>query len=219
MRLLVLSDIHADAEGLEEVLAAAASEGWQQVLLLGDLVGYGSGPARTLELLAGLDVLASVGGNHEQMLGDLRAGAALRLQDAVLRPLQLCIQQLDASQLDYLTGLPDRASFAGWQALHGGPESRFDYLLSAVDLRRAEPHLATGLTLVGHTHVPGMFLRGEAGRWQVRPARREVSHWQFEPGAQAVLNPGSVFRNRDSAGGRSYGILDLDEYSFTVHRM
>lgn len=219
MRLLVLSDIHADAAGLEEVLEAAAVQNWQKVLLLGDLVGYGLQPGRTLELLAGLDVLASIGGNHEQMLSDLRAGHDLHVQGAVLHPLELCLRELNTEQLNYLTSLPDTAEGPGWQAMHGGPESRFSYLLTAVDIRRAEPKLPAELTLAGHTHVPGMFLRSDAGRWQVRPARRQENHWQLEPGARAVLNPGSVFRNRDAAGGRSYGILDLEAHSFTVHRL
>ncbi|WP_448591634.1 metallophosphoesterase family protein, partial [Thermoflexus hugenholtzii] len=39
MRILVLSDVHANLEALEAVLADAGS--WDALWFLGDLVGYG----------------------------------------------------------------------------------------------------------------------------------------------------------------------------------
>ena len=44
MRYLVLSDIHANLDALEAVLEAAAADGYDAVVVLGDLVGYGADP-------------------------------------------------------------------------------------------------------------------------------------------------------------------------------
>ena len=44
MRYLVISDIHANLEAFETVMAEAKSIGYDKFLLLGDLVGYGADP-------------------------------------------------------------------------------------------------------------------------------------------------------------------------------
>lgn len=217
MRLLVMADIHADPTALERVLKAATREGFDEVALLGDLIGYGSQPRRTLELLAGLPLRASVLGNHEFMLQELQHGRLWPLPDAVVRPLELCLEQLDAEAVRELTSLPDTALEAQWQAVHGRPGARFEYLVSGVDARRAEPHLQADLCLFGHTHLPGVFSQAQ-GRWRFRPARLEKQEFSLPEGERLLLNPGSVARNRDQQGGSSFGILDLNTRTFAVHR-
>ena len=44
MRYLVISDIHANLEAYETVMAEAAALKYDHVLVLGDLVGYGADP-------------------------------------------------------------------------------------------------------------------------------------------------------------------------------
>ena len=44
MRYLVISDIHANLEALDAVLAATPPHKYDRVLVLGDLVGYGADP-------------------------------------------------------------------------------------------------------------------------------------------------------------------------------
>ncbi len=219
MRFLVLSDIHADAAGLERALEAAANPGWDEVLVLGDLIGYGSEPRRTLELLSGLNVRATIIGNHENMLSKLQAGADLRLSPHILQPLEQCLRELSADELEMLTSLPDEAAGEGWQAVHGSPRSRFSYVLSSVDARLAEPHMSADLCLIGHTHLPGVFQLEQPCRWRHRPARLEKQSWELPAGSRFILNPGSVFLNRDHMRGGSYGLLDLHKRTFTVHRL
>jgi predicted phosphodiesterase len=58
MRYLVLSDIHANLEALDACLADAQRRGFDQSLVLGDLVGYGADPNavidRVIELAPGM---------------------------------------------------------------------------------------------------------------------------------------------------------------------
>ena len=51
MRLAIISDIHANVHALEAVLTDIQSNGADQVLCLGDLVGYNAFPRETLALL------------------------------------------------------------------------------------------------------------------------------------------------------------------------
>jgi len=57
MRYLILSDIHANLEALAAVLAAAG--GYDQVLLLGDYVGYGADPNGVIDCVRALPVAAA----------------------------------------------------------------------------------------------------------------------------------------------------------------
>lgn len=74
MRLLLLSDIHANHTALAAVLRDALARGFDQVVNLGDALGYGPHPREVLRALRDLNATC-VRGNHEQMLLD-HAGAA-----------------------------------------------------------------------------------------------------------------------------------------------
>ncbi len=70
MRYLVLSDIHANMEALEAVLADA--EGlYQEVICLGDIVGYGPDPNQvTTWVRQNCD--AVIRGNHDRASASLQ---------------------------------------------------------------------------------------------------------------------------------------------------
>ncbi len=63
-RWAVLSDIHANLEALEAVLADAAAQGAEKIAILGDTIDYGPDPIACLELAAKADVWLV--GNHEE---------------------------------------------------------------------------------------------------------------------------------------------------------
>src|SRR5919201_4115381 len=67
MRYLVLTDIHANLEALEAVLADARTRGYGQTLVLGDLVGYGADPNAVVERVQSLAPAAIVRGNHDKV--------------------------------------------------------------------------------------------------------------------------------------------------------
>ena len=54
MRYLVISDIHANLDAFETVMAAAKPLNYDKVLLLGDLVGYGADPNAVCERIRDL---------------------------------------------------------------------------------------------------------------------------------------------------------------------
>src|SRR5690606_1947518 len=61
----ILSDIHANLEALEAVLADAAAQGAERIAVLGDTIDYGPDPVACLERAhAAADVFLL--GNHEE---------------------------------------------------------------------------------------------------------------------------------------------------------
>jgi len=66
MRILVISDVHANYTALEAVLNDASSI--DEVWCLGDLVGYGPDPNECINRLKNLPKLSCVVGNHDAAL-------------------------------------------------------------------------------------------------------------------------------------------------------
>ena len=64
MVYLILSDIHANLEALEAVVAAAHGQ-YQSVLCCGDVVGYGADPNPVAEWVRH-NALETVRGNHDK---------------------------------------------------------------------------------------------------------------------------------------------------------
>ena len=71
MRYLVISDIHANIDALDTVLADAASIGYDAVLCLGDLVGYGAAPSASIERVVELAPAGLIRGNHDKVIAGL----------------------------------------------------------------------------------------------------------------------------------------------------
>ena len=104
MRFLILSDIHANVDAFDAVLAAARRDLWDRALVLGDLVGYGAEPNGVIERVLALEPMAVIRGNHDK--------AACRLADAsdfnhVARAAAIwTAEMLTEEHRMYLTRLP-----------------------------------------------------------------------------------------------------------------
>jgi predicted phosphodiesterase len=219
MRLLVISDVHADARALDAVLWHADRRGWDRALFLGDAVGYGAEPAAALARLRSLDILAAVSGNHEAMLAELREGRRPRALDAVAETLASNLKRLGPEDLAFLDRMEQVHLADGWAAVHGAPRDRFEYLISVPVARANAGHMERDLYFVGHTHVPGAYLETPDGNLQVRSFRTNEGTVRVPRGARAFLNPGSVSLPRDRIPGSSYGIYDDETRQFTVFRL
>ena len=96
MRVLVLSDIHANLAALEAVIEDAAAIGYDKVWCLGDTVGYGPEPDACVARLRGLDATVVVGNHDWAAIGRMdvdefnpEAGRAVLWTQAHLSPLSL----------------------------------------------------------------------------------------------------------------------------------
>src|SRR5690554_3757701 len=121
MRYLVLSDIHANFTAFEAVMESAASQYYDAVIFLGDVVGYGNRAEECVQLLMSLRPVVALMGNHDAlMLGHASAGQELRRVDGIVeRVLTRHRNDLSPSSLKFMSTF--RPSFEGvtWQAVHG----------------------------------------------------------------------------------------------------
>lgn len=207
MRILILTDIHANWEALEAVIDDARGH-YDESVCLGDLVGYGASPGEVVDWVR-KNVGAVIRGNHDKAVAGLElmedfnilARAAVQWTRAVL----------SQEQIEYLRALPEGPLVRGDVSMaHGSPLDEDEYLLNIHDVLDIPSHLPEMICFVGHTHVQGGFLwqRGRPERL-IRPAAHDrEAVLKLAPATFHLLNPGSVGQPRDGDPRAAYVIYD-----------
>jgi diadenosine tetraphosphatase ApaH/serine/threonine PP2A family protein phosphatase len=212
VRIAFVSDIHGNWPALEAVLDdLAGREGIEEVICLGDVVGYGADPVRCLDHVRGSGWLCLVG-NHDRactdpgLLGWFNADAAAAIRWSV--------EQLDGERLDWLRSLPERAERGESTLVHGSPRDPvYEYILDGSTAQANLRLIGDRLCFHGHTHVPGVF-HVEHGR-----VMHDYEHGSLGIAAPALVNPGSVGQPRDGEPDASYGVWDSGEATFEFRRV
>jgi len=180
VRLLIVSDLHANAGALESIRETADA-----VVVLGDIVDYGPNPHAAIDWARHYATFA-VRGNHDHaVLTGERTGAGPAWADLAEESAAWTRSVLDSADLAYLNSLPTSLTFsfggARFAAFHAAPsDPLYRYLppeTAEADWRAEVERVDADWLLVGHTH---------------RPLLRKV-------GSTVVLNPGSVGQPRAGA--------------------
>jgi len=212
---LIVSDIHANREALDAVVADAAGR-YDQILCLGDVVGYGAEPNYTVDWVRS-HAAAAIRGNHDRMCADHEP-----LEDynpAAQRSTQWTRTALTPESIDYLRGLargPLRTH--GFDLVHGSPLDEDEYLIHPGDLAPQRAALDSRVTFFGHTHVQGGFLIARGGARRLFPGWSEDNFLVIEPDHHYLLNPGSVGQPRDMDPRASYAIYSPEERTVEFRR-
>jgi predicted phosphodiesterase len=214
MRVLIISDIHANLTALETVLEDAGQV--DATWCLGDLVGYGPDPNECVDLIQTLPNLVCLLGNHDAAaIGQLNidtfnpeARNSIEWQQDVLEP----------EQKAYLQSLP--TSYVNEQAtlVHGSPRSPvFEYLLDNQLATENFPHFSTPYCFFGHTHLPSQFYLSTD---QVL-AKLIIPkpNTEFKLLFRTIINPGSVGQPRDRDPRASYAIFDSEKQTWAYRRI
>jgi len=193
MKLLLISDLHANWPALQAVLSAAPSV--DGVVCLGDLVNYGPHPAECVRWARTETIpVWIVQGNHDRAIGrdeDPRCSAPYRPLAAVMQ--RYTAGHLDAKAKTYLAGLPATTTVAlGRTRLflcHATPSNpHYAYLPPDAAPARWEAELTAAgqpdFLLVGHTHLS----------------------FVFRVGRTTIVNPGSVGQPKGGDPRAAYAI-------------
>jgi len=208
MRYLVLSDVHANLHALDAVLAAAHPTSYDRVLVLGDLVGYGAHPNEVVARLRALDPYMVIRGNHDKAACGI--DAALEFNATARQAALWTLETLTDEHRAYLRELPAGPQFVGdrIEVCHGSPLDEDEYLFDAGDAARAFEAILRPLCLFGHTHLPGVFLRGRRQNLALVPDAAGETLLALEPDTLYLVNPGSVGQPRDGDSRAAYALVD-----------
>lgn len=163
MRYAILSDIHGNGEALRAVLADIEQVSYErgsrvdQFWCLGDVVGYGPEPGECVRRVrARADICIS--GNH-----DWACVGKIDLADfsgAAAKSAEWTREHLSPDERRYLQSVPEMTRVGAFTLAHGSPSNPiWEYLITA---QGAAPNFTCFDTLfcvVGHTHLPTIFLQ------------------------------------------------------------
>jgi predicted phosphodiesterase len=219
LRYLILSDIHANLEALEKCTELAQGK-YEQVLCLGDLVGYGPDPNSVVEETRALTDRI-IRGNHDKACSGITDAEDF---NPLARMATLWTREaLTPEHLTFLRNLrPGPLWVDGFQIVHGSPIDEDEYIFGPGQAVPTLRTLTTQTVLFGHTHFQGGFLLTPKGRFQsIRCLSKKeglTSVLTLEDGWRYLLNPGSVGQPRDGDWRAAFAILDEDERHVEYYR-
>jgi diadenosine tetraphosphatase ApaH/serine/threonine PP2A family protein phosphatase len=215
VRIVVVADVHANLLALQAVLADAGAGGAiDAVWSLGDMVGYGPEPRQCLELLHS-HPLKAIAGNH-----DLAASGAVTTDDFnpfAAEAARWTSLELSSGEKAWIDALPRTLIEGDFTLAHGTlKDPVWEYLM---DSEQAAEHLAVQTTpygLVGHTHVPLVFMEDEPS--EAQEGAPEGGVVVLGP-RRFVANLGSVGQPRDGDPRAAYGLLDTTARRLAFRRV
>ena len=234
--LLILSDIHANLEALNAVIAAADAlePSYDELWNLGDLVGYGGSPNQVIDRIRPLETHV-VRGNHDRVCCGLTS--PLGFNPVARNAAMWTRKELTPENLAWLKAVPQgpiHPACEGVTLSHGSPLDEDQYIINMRDAWAPLQQMSTPITFFGHTHVQGGFSQKDQDWHELRPQHQpiaasdgnalqdvETSSWTvaLPPGARHLINPGSVGQPRDRDWRAAFAILDTEASEVTFHRV
>jgi predicted phosphodiesterase len=210
-RYLVLTDIHANLEALDTCLADAATRGYDEVIILGDVVGYGADPNVVIDRVRELEPVAMVRGNHDKVA--LGLDQADGFNAAARQAAQWTMDALTPEHRAWLAALPRGPQVVNEviEICHGSPFDEDSYIFDELDAMRAIASSSHPLCLYGHTHQMIAFELADGDFRVVWPMLVEHGEVRLKPGGKYLVNPGSVGQPRDGDPRAAYAIVDTAE--------
>ena len=211
MRRAVISDIHGNLEALDAVLDDIRGQGIDEVICLGDVVGYGPNPCECIDRVTET-CRVTLMGDHDRAT----IAAWVSSRPPTDRAVAWTIEQLDPGR-DWANNIRRRAFLlarppshrAGlYLFVHGSPRNPLSEYVFPEDIfnRRETEQLFRfpgRCCFQGHTHIPGIFTSnsgflspGEIGMEYTLGAGRRM------------IDVGSVGQPRDGDDRACYAILD-----------
>lgn len=219
MRYLIISDIHGNYDALEAVLEDARGR-YDQILCLGDLVGYGAEPNLVAEWVRG-NAASVIRGNHDRactstdLLENFNPAArasAFWTRGALTPENWNYLEHLARGPLRVTA---DDTPDGGFDLVHGSPLDEDEYLVGVDDVQFLREYLEAKLTFFGHTHLQGGFLLAPRSVKRFMPDRV----LQLEPDYYYLINPGSVGQPRDGDPRAAYALYSPGDRTIEYGRV
>jgi len=219
MRYLVISDIHANVEAFEAVLAAAAPLGWDRALVLGDLVGYGADPNAVIDRVRAMAPHAVIRGNHDKVGSGIEPADGF---NAVARSaIHWTLDALTQDNRAWLAALPAGPVVVDdlIEICHGTPFDEDAYVFDDLDALRALHAAKRPLCLFGHTHVQVGYSVANSQFAVETGSNERPLELTLDGATRYLVNPGSVGQPRDGDPRAGFALVDTDRRRVAIHRI
>jgi predicted phosphodiesterase len=215
MRYAILTDIHANLEALQAVLARIATLGADMVVCLGDLVGYNADPNACVEIMR-REGIACVLGNHDAAACGLAEPD--NFNPAAREAILWTRNVLAPEHGIYLRELPRYLLIDNIVLCHGSINDTNRYILDDSDVRDNFSMLEklpgkAKTCYFGHTHIPAAYsLDGPV------ITRVLIDEIRLSRDRKYLINPGAVGQPRDGDPRAAFLTYDAKARNVTFHR-
>ena len=209
MRDLIISDIHANLEGLTAVVEAASGE-YERVICCGDLVGYGADPNVVIEWVRE-NAAVVIRGNHDKVATGL--DSMEDFNPLAKRAAIWTANAMTAENFAWLKALPKGPVLVDdYEVVHGSPRDEDEYVIEGPEVRVAMEAATQELTFFGHTHLQGGFQLKQRKVILIGPPFPDESEYTFQlsPDYRYLVNPGSAGQPRDGDWRAGAAIYDSE---------
>jgi len=209
----VFSDIHANLEALEAVMAALRDAGAEAYLCGGDIVGYGADPSRCIEIVRAITPHV-ICGNHD------RASCGLFDTAYFNKEAQAAVfwtrDALSEGEAAYLASLPHLYRAGRCVIVHGSLQSpeEFNYIMDRNDASGTMDLMDVPVCFVGHTHAAGIFVM--TGDKITNPSSTKIT---VSSDSKYLVNVGSVGQPRDGDNRAAFAVFDDIRGTIEIRRV
>ncbi|MCU0275580.1 MAG: metallophosphatase family protein [Acidobacteria bacterium] len=216
MRYLIFSDIHSNVEAFAKFLTQKKAKTVDQILFLGDLVGYGPNPDEVINLFRGLPHMRMVRGNHDKVIAELESSALFN--PAAAFSAEWSKLNIAPANFQYLKKLAK-----GPQVIdrfiticHGSTFDEDYYVFSQFEATESFRFMETSIGFFGHTHFPVIYyLRND--KLDAVPLT-ESTRIKLDRNTRYLINPGSIGQPRDKNPAASYIVFDSGKMEISFNR-
>ena len=203
MRFAVFSDLHANLEATEAVLADAHAKNCTHFVCLGDLVGYNANPRECVEIVRNMEC-PCVKGNHDEQacLNESSRG----FNDLAEQAISWTRDNLSETNKEWLSELRLTRQVRDFTIVHATLDTpnEWGYVFNNLDAVASFTYQHTTVCFFGHTHVAGAFVRDDGVK------RVKTEQLVIEPGKKYFINTGSVGQPRDGDPRAAYCVYDTE---------
>ncbi len=205
MRIAILSDVHANIQALTKVLERCDKEDVDEIVCLGDVVGYGANPNECCDLLREYCSVVLMGNHDAATVGVMDADY---YYDSARRVLYWSRKELTEENFRWLYSLPYTHQRPDLDAgfYHSAPilPSGFYYVVrneEAEALTRMKEGFFTH-NFIGHSHLTTTY------EYSGKKVKDVTGNYSFREGHRYLFNVGSVGQPRDRNPQACFVIFD-----------
>ena len=218
MKIAFISDIHANLEALQAVLANVAEEGCDKIYCLGDVVGYGPNPNECCALIRERGILTTMGNHDEAAVAEscvLGHGTNQVATESIRWTRKVLSDEHGQwlASLPFTIALPDHGAFLCHANLHN-PQG-WGYIETPYEAYLTFQRLQQPVCFFGHTHMSVIIsCIGTEGAIKATVAEK----MEISGDARFLVNCGSVGQPRDGDPRGCYVIFDTTPIPTVVVR-
>jgi predicted phosphodiesterase len=213
MRLAIVSDIHGNMDAFAHVLADITRSDVNDIISLGDNIGYGPEPDLVVKSVQAHNI-PSVVGNHE--LAIVKPKYLDWFNPIARESLIKTIKLLSDQSIRYISKQNSHLVSFGCRFVHGfPPKSALIYMFQVSDHRKKQifDKLDERICFIGHTHIlEKISYDGKTVKYN--PLKKGIQ--RLSKDQKYILNIGSVGQPRDGDNRAKYVIWDSSQNTIEV---